>query len=284
MSEIEVAKPELPFAEPWSLLEKLNREKNLVGMYLSAHPLDDYRVDIDNFTNLHLEALNRHEDLFLRSDTETPYLPKDFDLIPPREFAVAGIVSDIHNGTSKRNNKPYCKVTLDDYSGSYAFFLSGPNYENYMSYMAIGQVLLVKGDVARRKVYPPKDQSPEELERVKAQQREVVINIRSVQFLANVRDTVTAVEITMPLGALQESTLRQFKSLMLDHPRRKSHGHPVTLQFRIYDEQEKTQLEFFSRTVKVVPDNDLLLALYDIPDVQVRMYQAADAGRQKIKH
>ncbi|MCR5713710.1 MAG: DNA polymerase III subunit alpha [Bacteroidales bacterium] len=279
MSEIEVAKPELPFAESWSLLEKLNREKNLVGMYLSAHPLDDYRVDIDNFTNLHLDALNRHEQLFLREDTETPFSQKDFDRIPPREFAVAGIVSNIHNGQSKRNNKPYCKVTLEDYSGSYAFFLSGSNYENYLSYMTMGQVLLVKGDIARRKVFlSSKTPTPEELERVKAQQREAVINIKSIQFLANVRDEVSVIEISIPLETLQETTLQQFKSLMLEQPRRKGHGKPVTLQFRIYDEQEKIQLGFFSRTVKVIPDNDLLLALSSIPDVQVRLHRPDVAG------
>ena len=91
---------------------------------------------------------------------------------------------------------------------------------------------------------------------------------------------MSLIEIVLSLDTLQETTLQQFKRLMLEQPHRKGHGKPVTLQFRINDEQEKIQLEFFSRTVKLVPDNDLLLALNNIPDVQVKLHRTPVEGKR----
>ena len=98
-NQIEIAKPETPHFEPWSALDRLNYERDLVGIYLSAHPLDEYAVILENVCNTHMADLADKTDL------------------ANRDLLLGGIVTDVREGRTK-NDKPYGIVKIEDYSGS----------------------------------------------------------------------------------------------------------------------------------------------------------------------
>src|SRR5207253_1783509 len=104
-----IMEPPLPKVEPWGQLEQLAREKEVVGFYISGHPLDEYKLEIQH--------LCRHT------------LPELADLktLEGKEVIVAGIVTDVQHRTSK-TGKPFGIFTLEDYMGSFEFILFGEDY------------------------------------------------------------------------------------------------------------------------------------------------------------
>ena len=125
-------KPEPAPCPDWPKLEKLNREKEVIGIYLSSHPLDDFKLEINTFTTATLADLQNLRD----------YLD--------REVVVAGMVTDTKNGIGK-NGKPYGSFTLQDYSDSFRFMMFDKDYIDNSKFFTIGYYLLIKGRVQKRK-------------------------------------------------------------------------------------------------------------------------------------
>jgi len=123
VSTVSLAEPVIPFCEPWTLMEKLHKEKEVTGMYLSGHPLDDYKLEFGNFVST---SLDKAEEL------------------KNKEFSIAGIVTDCYEKISKAN-KPYGGFTLEDYSGNFRITMWSEDYLKYKHLISVGQVLYVKG-------------------------------------------------------------------------------------------------------------------------------------------
>ena len=96
---IDIATPEILPAERWGDLERLNKERELVGIYLSAHPLDEYAIVLDHVCNTHMAEL------------------EDKTALAGREITMGGIVTSVRRGISKNGN-PYGIAKIEDYSGS----------------------------------------------------------------------------------------------------------------------------------------------------------------------
>lgn len=126
--EIRVADPELPECEPMSKLEQLKNEKEMIGFYVSGHPLDEYKLEMEYLTNVKIEDLN--------SDL-TPY--------KNREVIFAGMAIDAAHRTSKKTGKDFGILTLEDYSGSYKLMLFSETYLKNKHFIEPGQFLMVRG-------------------------------------------------------------------------------------------------------------------------------------------
>ena len=115
--------------EPWNTFEKLNKEKELVGIYISGHPLEDYNIELDNFRNISLTVLqNRLADL------------------PEKEFSFIGIVNKALNLESRRGNK-YGVLEIQDMDGSMEFRLFGDQYLKFKHFLVEGCFLHISGKV-----------------------------------------------------------------------------------------------------------------------------------------
>ena len=123
---IEVATPDIPKAEPWSQLERLNRERELVGMYLSAHPLDPYYMEVT-----------------YGCDTPLADVKKYVGQID-REITMAGLVVDFQERTGKKGNQ-FGILKIEDYSGSFEFMLFGNKFVEYRNYGSAGLAIVVRG-------------------------------------------------------------------------------------------------------------------------------------------
>ena len=130
MDDIELKKPAIPEAEEWTALERLNKERSLVGIYLSAHPLDEYYVILQNVCNLKLAQM----------DDLTPFAGQSVRL--------GGIVTEIRSGTSK-NGKPYGVATIEDFSGTGEIMLYGDNWVKWGNYLCVDRSVLISGTVEK---------------------------------------------------------------------------------------------------------------------------------------
>ncbi len=127
-SSTDIATPKIQNCEPWSDLEKLKREKDIVGFYISGHPLDLFKLEIDHFCTCSLEKVMDYKD---------------------RDVQVGGIVTSIKNGQAKNGNN-YIIFTLEDYQGSLEIALFGKDHTNFSNYIHPGQFLFIKGSVKNR--------------------------------------------------------------------------------------------------------------------------------------
>ena len=126
MGGVEVATPAIPNAEPWSQLERLNRERELVGMYLSAHPLDPYYIEVNYGCNTTLADVNKHSDEL------------------NKELSMGGIVVDFQTRMGKKGGQ-FGILKIEDYSGSFEFMLFGNKYVDYQKYGVPGYAIAVHG-------------------------------------------------------------------------------------------------------------------------------------------
>jgi DNA polymerase III subunit alpha len=130
-TSLAVSLPKIPPCEEWGLLEKLNKEKEVVGIYISEHPLDSFRLTIDYCCNAALSDL------------------KEMEKLKGMELKLAGMVVDYSHNTSK-NGKPYGTLIIEDYTDTQKFFLFGDDYVNFRKYFNKGDFLFVKGKVQPR--------------------------------------------------------------------------------------------------------------------------------------
>ena len=121
----DITPPVIPACAEWSQLEKLNKEREVIGLYLSAHPLDDYKVIIRNMCKTQVGDLDH------------------LDELKGKEIAVAGMVVGVQNLMTK-TGKPWCKFKLEDYNGAHEFALFGKDYENFRKYLFSDYFLFIR--------------------------------------------------------------------------------------------------------------------------------------------
>lgn len=182
----EIRKPDLPQVERWSSLERLNKEKSLIGIFLSAHPLDEFRFEIEQLCNCtsrdmaYFESLrdpksrlqgapstaqSEEQEQETEAATQTPQEWLDEHM--GRPLRLGGIITKAESLVSKNNN-PYGRYTLEDYAGSYTFALFGEAYKVYASqllvhcYVSIGGIIQQKG--ASYRYFKPKPAEEAEYE------------------------------------------------------------------------------------------------------------------------
>lgn len=123
ISNVMLEKPPFPEVEPWPFIDMLEKEKEITGIYLIGHPLDEFEFEIENFTSTNLDSIK---------------------LIKETKVKVAGMVTEERHGENKRG-LPYGRFTVQDYDGTLEFSLSNENYHNYSKLLKKGQVVYIEG-------------------------------------------------------------------------------------------------------------------------------------------
>ena len=170
---VDIQRPVTPASADWSQLEKLTKEREMVGLYLSSHPLDDYKIIIDHMCKTQLSELENLEPL------------------RGQEIAVAGMVVSVQNLMTK-TGKPWGRFKLEDYNGAHEFALFGKDYENFRKYLFADYFLFVRGKVQ------PKPYNDQELE----------FKIIAMTQLAEMRDSIKEMCVQLPVEEVTESLIR----------------------------------------------------------------------------
>ncbi|MBR1733062.1 MAG: DNA polymerase III subunit alpha, partial [Alloprevotella sp.] len=227
---VEISKPEPPEYTSWTDLEKLNRERELIGIYLSAHPLDQFRVILDKVCNTATTELS------------------DLAGLTNREVVLGGIVSSVREGQT-RKGKPYGITRIEDYNGSGELALFGEDWARQRNYLIPGHNVLIRGKVDVR--MPRRDAAEEG----KPATPFYSFHIEQVQFLAEAKEQlIKSVTIEMNLEDITEERAAEMAKYLMEEKKTGT----VTLHFRIVDNQERWRVTLLSKTFRISIDGPFL--------------------------
>jgi DNA polymerase-3 subunit alpha len=223
--------PKIPVAETWSKLELLSKEKEITGIYISGHPLDDYKLEIENFCS--------HTVIDL----------KELSVLKGKEITVAGIVSGAQHRISK-TGKPFGSFNLEDYADSSNIALFSDDYLTYRKYMEDGYFLFIKGKVQNRY------NQPDNFE----------LKVLSIQILSELREKmVKAITLKIALTDISEPFLDSITSLLETHPG------TCRVRISVYDKNEKMIIEMPSKKYKVDVNSQFVQQLNRIAEVKFKV-------------
>ena len=222
-SNVQIAEPDVPPCEEWGTMEKLAREKEVVGIYISGHPLDDFKTEMKTFCN---------GSLALFSDMET-YVN--------RELTFGGVVTDIQHRVS-RQGKGWALFTIEDYTDSHEFRIFGEEYLKFRHFLVKNSFVYVKAYI--REGWINKDTGKKSDPR---------LQFNNFQLLHDVMDTYAKkLSIQLSINDLQEHRITVLQDLF------KMHQGDHALNFVVYDNDEEIKLQMPSRKQKVKISQELL--------------------------
>jgi len=239
MEEMKPQRPEMPAVTvEGDILEELQKEKELVGMYLSSHPLDRYDFEMRNFTNCKMVDLPG-----LINECESKK--------QPRKVYVAGIVTDYKQLLTK-TGKPYSRTVIEDYTGSYELTLFGKDHENFMQYMTPRATLFLEGVIEEKYSLKPE-------EKAQGKTAPWAFKLRKVTLLGNVSDNILSgfsLDITTPM------LTQKFREDLVKTVKKHKGSIPLTLY--LYDPETRYRIQFISKKFQVAVTSGLIQDLRKI--------------------
>lgn len=238
MGGVEITTPPIPTVEPWSTMELLKKERELVGIYLSAHPLDDYAVVLNHMCNLKCTQIGREMDKKELSKFE--------------ELSFGGIVTSVSSRWTK-TNKPFGIVTIEDFEGAGEIALFGEEWTKWQSMLQEEYPVYITAKCQQRF-----RNNPDAYDLV----------IKKIEFLSDVKDkSIDKFTIYIDSTLFADSCMTDLETML-----RSNTGH-VPLYFNIHDIEHNTNIEMFCRNV-AVDVNKKLLSFLDEMDKQVGEHQS----------
>ncbi len=224
----DIAEPVLPSLDAWSSTTKLQMEKEVIGFYISGHPLDQFAREVESFCDHKLVSL---------SDPST------------KSFTSAGIVIEAAHRISKAG-KSFGTLTLEDYSGTYAFTLFSEDYLKFKHFLEPGLLLFIKGKNA------PRFRGSEELE----------AKIESIQLLSEISEKMgKMIVFSTEIRNLNESWIEGLESVFQEYP-----GN-CSVKIKFVDSETQISLDMFSKKYRVSPDNELIKKVEKITSQRIHL-------------
>jgi len=228
---VKPVRPEPRPSEPWSTLQQLNLEKEHVGIYLSAHPLDEFRFEIDHFCTANL------------ADLQT------IDTLKGKELRVAGIVTSIEHKITKKG-KPFGRMTVEDFSDNHTFTFFSQDYLNFKNFMQPGYSILLSGKIESHQF----------------NEGELEFKVREINLLADVREKmIRSVTLSISLHSISKPLVTEIVSIL-----NRNKGQ-TALRFKIYEPAEKVSIDLFSRGFRIELNREVLQFLNNHPEIEFKI-------------
>ena len=237
--ELKIEKPEPPALtiEP-DILEVLQREKDVVGMYLSDHPLKKYEFELENFTNCKMAELG---DLIADCDKNRQ----------TAQVALAGLVTSVETKIS-RNGKPFAKVNVEDFSGIYEFAFFGKDYENFMNYLQEHTAIYIEGEICEKYFLKPEEIAA-------GKKAPYTFKVKKISLLGNVaEDRLTGFAIEMLANDITPELRHRLVHLV------KEYSGKIPLSMIVFDPVTNYIVEFISRKYHITVSADFILQLNEL--------------------
>jgi len=225
-SEVQFPEPEIPLAEPWGMMEELSKEKELVGIYISGHPLDDFKNEIKYFCNSSVAAFK-----------------EDLNTYVGANLSFSGILSDVQHRTSQNGNK-WASFVIVDYNDSHEFRIFKDTYLKFKPFLIDNEFRQFKVNIAAG--WRNKD----------GKMGEPRINFTDIQILQDVLEKqAKKITIQLDINKITENSIQELNKLLKDNEG------AVPIDLLVYDLAEKMKLNLHSRSFKVKVDNEFLRVL-----------------------
>ena len=235
MGGVEIQTPPVPDCEAWSTMELLKRERELVGIYLSAHPLDDYAVVLNHMCNLHCPQIGREMD------------KKAFASI--EELTFGGIVTSVSQRWTK-TNKPFGIVTIEDFEGQGELALFGEEWTKWQSMLQEEYHIYITAQCVQRF-----RNNPDAYDMV----------IKKIEFLSDVKEkSIEKFTVYMDATMFNDAQLTDLETTL-----KNSTGN-VPLYINIHDAKNNTNVQLYSRNITVDVNKKLLTSLDEMAEQGVR--------------
>ena len=213
-----VPEPKAPICPAWSRIELINKEKEVAGFYISGHPLDDFKFDIDNFCTHKISDLN------------------DLTPLKGKEISFGGLVIGFEHRQAQNGNA-FGNVTIEDYTGNIRLFLFKENYLKWKHFLAQGTFLHIKAKVAESF---RNDGSCE-------------LRPSQIQLLAEMREKmVKSLTLRIPINSLSKDSIKHMLDVLSTHPGK------CNLKVTLIDTEENMNVELVSKKIKLQLSNDFI--------------------------
>lgn len=210
-ASFKIARPELPQPIELSELARLNKERELIGIYLSAHPLDEYEFILEHACTASCQKLH------------------DLRKLEGKEVTFGGLVTVVREGQTKRGS-PYTILTIEDYTGSTELAFFGEDSINFGKFARVGLSVYI------RAVIQPKRYRQEELE----------VKVTTINLFSEVKDKlVNKITLYIPITSLSSTLVTELSAMI------KNNTGESLLYFQIINEEDNTSIELFSRPIRV---------------------------------
>lgn len=174
----DIKEPDIPKCNEWTLVEKLQHERDVVGIFISGHPLDTYRAEISSLCNCSLGELEKFKG---------------------KEVTIGCMVTDVQHRETK-NGKPYGRFMLEGFDSNYELALFGEDYINFRNYFDVGHFLFLKGKYTTG---------------WKSDQYELKLN--QVMLLSSLRDNIKKIALHVSLDQINEVLINKLEMLCKQH-------------------------------------------------------------------
>ena len=229
----EMPEPVVPNIEPWDSLVRLRFEKDVIGFYISGHPLDLYRLEMKKFIK------NKIVDL------------RDVEKNKGKELSLGAMITSVNHRISK-TGKPFGSFVIEDYDEAYELVLFGEDYLRFKMWLNPGEFLYIKGRLQDRYNQPGNTE----------------FKISSIQLLSEVREKMLKnLTVKVPVEKVSAEWVDKVDEIL----RTVSVTHPgsCTLKFKVYDPTDSRILvDLPSRKFKVNPQNDLIDSLEKLAEIE----------------
>jgi len=238
VEEMKPVRPEMPqMKEEEDIFKLLQKEKELVGQYISSHPLDPYRLILDKFT-LNLAELSETVD----------QCEKDKKAM---KVNIAGLISSVTLTTTK-TGKPCTKVILEDFSGAYELALFGKDNDNFVNYMKLHSQLFIAGEITEKYFVKPE-------EKKEGKTVPWAFKIKKIQLLGNAAEDLVK-NISIPVNT--EIITPEFRKRLVQILKAYSGPTPVIIQ--LIDNPRGWKIDFQSKKFGVFVCHGLISALSEV--------------------
>jgi DNA polymerase-3 subunit alpha len=251
---VEIQHPELPKVEKWSTIERLNKEKTLIGIFLSAHPLDEWSFEINEMCNITAAELNQFEtwkrpdarkavtvttDENSEEENAKPIDPSEWiEQHENKSFRFGGIVTSAEDlKTSK--GFPFGRYTIEDYTGSYQFTLFGEEYKQYSPLLKPNIYVIVNCSI-KQKGYYLKYFKPQSLE-----DAEYTFAVQQVSLIQDTQKLLQSVTLQIPIEKIQPTLIEELADMT------STNTGDTPLNIVIYDDTKQNLITFNASPVKV---------------------------------
>ena len=229
----EDAEPPIPMCEEWSALEQMSQEKEVVGIYISGHPLDDFKLEIDNFGKGTLA-----------------HATGDLDKIKGHELSIPVICTGVQDRMTKKGN-PFGVLEVEDKEASHNFFIFGEDYVKFKPYFLPGQFLFIKGKATTKKW--SKDEN------------DLEFKIISIELLSELRDKlVKGITLNIESENVTEELINTIYEILGKHE-----GN-CSFSMQVKDKKEGI-VKLNSRTKRVDMNDEFLDCLNNIPEITYKL-------------
>ncbi len=251
-TDAEIIEPILPDHPEWELIEKLKYEKEAIGIYLTGHPLDNYKFELENFCShqvKHLLSIQK-----IKTAEADPEDLADFDKVKNRELIIGGLVSTVNHRTTK-TGKPFASFLFEDYSDTFDMALFGEDYVKFKSFLTDGYFLQIRGSISER--FKQKDNWE--------------FKVTNMALLSDLRDKMSkSLTIQLPLHEVSDDFMSKMDRIIQTNEENNPYRN-CQIKFMILDYEEEVTLEMPSKSIKISPSNEFLEHITQLNGVRYRL-------------